>query len=127
MSLFEMLDVTNPELLSHMDNYHVHLIAPAQMADEEIMKFRSSLREVLFFIKYSADRENLDRILQVNKERFCELERRAVDVIEAVTNSALKYEESEVKVDMCQAIREMREEAREEARQEMCQAIEAVT
>ena len=41
-----------------------------------------------------------------------ELERRAVDVIAAITNSGLKYSEKEVKVDMCQAIKEMREEAR---------------
>ncbi|MCI8637593.1 MAG: hypothetical protein HFG41_00170 [Coprococcus sp.] len=49
MSLFEMMDVTDPRVLSCMDNYHVRLIAPAQMADEEIMKFQSSLREVLFY------------------------------------------------------------------------------
>ena len=33
-----------------------------------------------------------------------ELERRAVDVIAAITNSGLKYSEKEVKVDVCQAI-----------------------
>ena len=55
LSLFDMMDVSEPEVLACMDNYHVRLIAPAQMADEEIMKFQSSLREVMLFIKYSKE------------------------------------------------------------------------
>ncbi len=112
LSLFDMMNVTEPEVLSCMDNYHVRLIAPAQMADEEIMKFQSSLREVMLFIKYSKDRGNLSRILQINEKRFREVERRAVDVIEVITNSGIVYSEKEVKVDMCQAIQEIRKEER---------------
>ena len=40
------MDVSDPKVLACMDNYHVRLIAPAQMTDDEIMKFQSSLREV---------------------------------------------------------------------------------
>lgn len=112
LSLFDMMEVKDPRILSFIDNYHVRLIAPAQMTDDEIMKFQSSLREVMFFIKYSKDRENLNRILKANEKRFREVERRAVDVIEAVTNSGIKYDESEVSVDMCQAIQEIRKEER---------------
>lgn len=113
LSLFEMMDVEDPDVLACMDNYHVHLIAPAQMPDEEIMKFQSSLREVMFFIKYAKDKENLSRILKTNETRFRELDRRAVDVIEAVTNLGLEYGEGEEAVDMCQAIQEMRMEERQ--------------
>ena len=112
LSLFDMMDVSDPDVLACMDNYHVRLIAPAQMADEEIMKFQSSLREVMLFIKYSKDRENLSRVLVTNEKRFRELERRAADVIEAITNSGIKYDESEEVVDVCQAIREIRMEER---------------
>ena len=112
LSLFEMMDVSDPDVLACMDNYHVRLIAPAQMTDEEIMKFQSSLREVMLFIKYSKDRENLSRVLMTNEKRFRELERRAADVIEAITNSGIKYDESEEVVDVCQAIREIRMEER---------------
>ena len=112
LSLFEMMDVSDPDVLACMDNYHVRLIAPAQMADEEIMKFQSSLREVMLFIKYSKDKENLSRVLVTNEKRFRELERRAADVIETITNSGIKYDESEEVVDVCQAIREIRMEER---------------
>ena len=111
MSLFDMMDVKDPRVLACMDNYHLRLIAPAQMSDEEIMKFQSSLREVLLFIKYSKNKEELDRILKENEKRFKEVERRAVDVIEVITNAGLKYEESEESIDMCQAIQEMKKEA----------------
>ena len=112
LSLFEMMDVSDPDVLACMDNYHVRLIAPAQMTDEEIMKFQSSLREVMLFIKYSKDKENLSRVLVTNEKRFWELERRAADVIETITNSGIKYDESEEVVDVCQAIREIRMEER---------------
>ena len=89
LSLLEMMDVSDPDMLACMDNYHVRMIAPAQMSDEEIMKFQSSLREVMLFIKYSKDSENLSRILEANAKRFMEVERRAADVIEAITNSGI--------------------------------------
>ncbi len=111
MSLFEMMKVPNPEVLACMDDYHVRLIAPAQMEDGEIMKFQSSLREVMLFIKYSKDKEGLDRILRMDESRFRSLERRAADVIEAVTNAGMKYEEGKVSIDVCQAIQEMRIES----------------
>ena len=110
LSLFEMMDISDPEVLACMDNYHMRLIAPAQMSDE-IMKFQSSLREVMLFIKYSKNKENLSRVLAANEERFREVERRAADVIETITNSGMKYDEKEKVVDVCQAIQEMRKES----------------
>ena len=59
------------------------------------MKFQSSMREVMLFIKYSKDKENLSRVLAANERRFQEVERRAADVIEAITNSGIKYDEED--------------------------------
>lgn len=111
MSLFEMME-EDPRILSCMDDYHVRLIAPAQMEEEEIMKFQSSLREVLLFIKYSKDKKNLAKMLKQNEERFQDMERRAADVIEVITHAGLKFKEVEGRVNVCQAIQEMREEER---------------
>lgn len=116
LSLFDMMDVSDPNVLACMDNYHVRLIAPAKMTDEEIMKFQSSLREVMLFIKYSKDKENLSRILRANEKRFREVERRAADVIEAITNSGIKYDKSKEAVDVCQAIQEIRKESESKGR-----------
>ncbi len=123
LSLFDMMDVSDPDVLACMDNYHVRLIAPARMTDEEIMNFQSSLREVMFFIKYSKDKKNLDRILKVNEKRFREVERRAADVIEVITNSGLKYDKNEEAVNVCQAIQEMRLESEEKKAQEIAKNL----
>jgi len=112
-SLSEMMEIKDPKVLSFINDYRVHLIAPAQMPDEEIMKFQSSLREVMLFIKYSKDKENLSRVLAANEKRFREVERRAADVIEAITNSGIKYDEEDEVVNVCQAIQEMRKEERQ--------------
>ena len=109
-----MMEVTDPKVLSLMDNYHVNLIAPAQMTDEEIKKFRTDLREVLLFIKYSRDNEKLKQVLKANEGRFRGVDPRAVDVIEAVTNMGIRYEKKEGKVDVCKAIDDMKLEARRE-------------
>ena len=118
LSLFDMMDVPDPEVLACMDNYHVRLIAPAQMEDLEIMKFQSSLCEAMIFIKYSKDWKNLNQIFKSNEKRFWELEYRAADVIEVITNSWLNYSESEETVDMSQAIQEMRMESERKGRLE---------
>lgn len=111
LSLFDMMDVADPKILSCMDNYHVRLIAPALLSEEEILRFRTNLREVMLFIKYSKDKERLNEVLENHEERFREMERRAVDVIEAITNTGLNYDEKEGKIDVCQAIQEMRKES----------------
>ena len=82
------------------------------------MMFKSSLREVLLFIKYSKDKEALSRVLDSDKKRFGELERRAVDVIQAVTNSGIKYKKGEEVVDVCKAIQEMQMEAEQRGKRE---------
>ncbi len=76
--------------------------------------FQTNLREVLLFIKYSKDKEKLRDILIMNEKRFREVERGAADVIKVITNSGLKYDEKELKIDVCQAIKEMREESQKE-------------
>lgn len=107
LSLFDMMEVTDPHVLACMDNYHVRLIAPAGMSDGEIMKFQSSMREVMFFIKYSKDQENMARIVEANEKRFRGVERRAAEVACAATNLGMKFDESGENVDMCKVLQEI--------------------
>lgn len=46
------------------------------------------------------------------EQRYKTVERRAVEIINAVTKSNMKIEEGKESVDMCLAIQEMREESR---------------
>lgn len=118
LSLFDMMDISDPDILANMDNYRLRLIAPAQMSDDEIMKFQSSLREVLFFIKYSKNSEKLEAILKTDEKRFQCLERRAADVIKVITNADFEYREKEGSIDMCQAIQDLKQKSNMEGRAE---------
>ena len=112
LSLFEMMDVKDGDVLACMDNYHVSLIALVLMADADIMKFRTGLWVVMLFIQYEKDKKKLAKVFASNEARFRELERRASNVINTVTNIKVKFKEGDTKVDMCQAIQDIMIEER---------------
>lgn len=113
LSLREMYSNSNSAILAHTPDYHVNLIAPGEMSDEDIDEFHSNLREVMLYIKYikdSKDKKNLDKIIKENPN-FQSVERQAADVINIVTGSKLKYPEGKGDVNMRLAIKQMREES----------------
>ena len=65
----------------------------------------------------SKDKEKLLKVIQEDKKRFEKLERRAADVIEAVTGSGLEYEKGDETVNMCKAIQEIRQDAYDQGKQ----------
>jgi predicted transposase YdaD len=107
--------------VSFVPNYKINRIAPAHMDMKDMNKLKTSLREVLLYIKYSKDKEKLKQVV-LSDERFKHVERSAVSVINVITNSKIKFEEKGEEINMCQAIMEMREEerliGREEGREE---------
>ncbi len=70
------------------------------------------------YIKYSNDKKKLEEILNT-EQRFKNVERSAVEIINAVTKLNMKIEEGKESVDMCLAIQEMKEESRIEGREEV--------
>ena len=110
LSLREMYSNTNSAILAHTPDYHLNLIAPGEMSDEDIDEFHSNLREVMLYIKYSKDKKKLDKIIEENPN-FQSVERQAADVINIVTGSKLRYPEGKGDVNMCLAIKQMREES----------------
>ena len=84
LSLHEMMNVKNRELLRFVQDYQVHLIDPARLSEEELTKFSTSLREVMGYIKYSKDKKKLSEFLKENPRML--IEANAARVIKAVTN-----------------------------------------
>ncbi len=110
LSLKEMYSDADDAILSHAPDYHVNLIAPKEMSDDEINEFHSNLREVMLYIKYSKDKQTLNKIVEEDI-KFQSMERQAANVINIVTGSKLKYPEGKGEVNMCLAIQQMREES----------------
>lgn len=117
LCLKEMYADCDEEILKYAADYHMNLIAPCLLSDSEIDEFSTSFREIMKYIKYSSNGKKLREAVNAD-ERFKSVERQAVDVINAVTSSKVRYSEGEEKIDMCIAIQEIKEEGRLEGRLE---------
>ncbi|MFI3202169.1 MAG: Rpn family recombination-promoting nuclease/putative transposase, partial [Eubacteriales bacterium] len=114
-SMKEMMYEIDEEIEPYVQDYKLFLIAPNEMEDHEFRKMKTSLGEVFQYIKYSKDKKRLAEIVAGN-ERYKHLEREAVMVINSVTKSNIPLKEEEEEINMCQALEEMKEDAREEGR-----------
>ncbi len=92
LSLKEIYSDMDDAILAHAPDYHVNLIAPKEMLDDEINKFHSNLQEVMLYIKYSKNKQILNRIVKEDI-KFQSMERQVAEVINVVTGYKLKYPE----------------------------------
>ncbi len=113
LSLKEMYAAADDAVMQYVPDYKINLIAPEQMTDDEIKEFKTSLKEVMLYIKYSKDKNKLQKVTQAD-ESFQNLDRQAAEVINVTTNSKLKYPEGKEKIDMCLALEEMRMDSKRE-------------
>lgn len=67
MSLHEMFEEQDSRILALIPDYKINLVAPASIKNHDFEKFRTSLKEVLLFIKYSQDAERLGEVLETEE------------------------------------------------------------
>lgn len=115
LSIHDMLDLQDEEILPFVENYRIHLIEPCSIEPELLGHFHSNLREVISFFKYSKNKEKL-RTMFDEDERFRRLDRKAARVIQECGDVKFEIEEEEEKVNMCKGWEDMRKEAYEEGR-----------
>ncbi len=121
LSLYDMMDIDDPKLMELIQNYRIHIVEPAGMAGSDLLKFSTSLREVMGCIKYSDNNKKLRAFIDDNPRMTMNIN--AARVISAVTNIKLdNYSDTEV-IDVCKAIEDMIEEGKAEVREEMAQAF----
>ncbi len=115
MSVHEMFNEQDAEILALVPDYKINLIAPAVIDEKDFSKFNSSLREVLSFIKYSRDADKLEEIVNSDAD-FRKLGRSEVNVLNACVDANLAIKPNEEVVDMCEALRELERRAAEKAK-----------
>ena len=115
-SLLDMMEISDPIVRRYAQDYQIHLINPNQIADEELEKFQSSLREVMGCIKYSRSKEKLAAF--INNNPRMNMEAAAARVIEAINHVPIGIQEGDGKFNMCEAIQEMIKDGKEAGRQE---------
>lgn len=114
LSLHEMMSVDKPEIMRMVPDYRIQLIDPARMKPEDLMKFETSLREVMGYIKYSKDKEGMKTYMAGNSRTM--LERTAAQVIKAITNTPIEIPEGLEEVNVCEAIEEMMKDSKAEGK-----------
>ena len=72
------------------------------MTEGQLNQFSTSLKEIMGYIKYSKNKEQLLKFLQTDSHRSIEMN--AVRVIKTITNTPIKVSEEEEEIEMCKAI-----------------------
>lgn len=108
-SLFK---VENPAFLKHSVDYKLNLIEPLRMNEIEISKFQTDMRELLLYMNAA---QNKQKLLQLAKDgRLRDVDPITAHLINEVSKSKMRIKKGKVKVDMCEAIKGIREDALKE-------------
>ncbi len=116
LDLYEMMK-PDEQLLPFVNNFKTNLIVPAEIDDAAFDKFHTELRNVLEYIKYSKDKVMLKEIVNANPT-YKSIDKTTADLVNIMTGSKLKFPKRKEKIDMCEAIKGMREDARNEGLEE---------
>ena len=106
-TLYDMLATKDPEILKYVQDYHIHLIAPGNMTDQQIRCFHSSMRKVLTFIKYAKDKKKMKEIMSEEDSDFYHVDRETAQFIKEMTGVNIEIQENEEDVNMCKAWEDM--------------------
>ena len=98
-------------LQNYIPNYHLNLIEPYQMKDEDIEKFKSDFKAICDFIRCSNSVEGIDKLREKN---YNGIGKDTVGVINYITDSKLMFDEKEDRLDMCKGLDEFAARAKAE-------------
>ena len=124
LDLYGLLDFEGvpKEAGSLIENYKINLVDVRRFPDWEL--FQTDLKEIFGFIRYSEDQEKLRKYLEMNREKFSDMEEDAFDFLTEVAgmrkNQKMKRTliEKGGKLDMCKAIMDMMQASRREGMRE---------
>ena len=120
MSVHEMLDWRGiPEQVQELiPNYKMLLIQPESYEEEKVSNPQSTFGVIMGLLKYASSMENFQKYVDTHEEVLSNMPVRAAVVLNEFCTldlSERELEEEEV-IDMCQAVREMKEVSRREGR-----------
>ena len=105
ISVHEMLDTDDPDILSYCQNYRINLIDPAAVEEKDLGRFSTDLGEVLTLIKYSENTE-MFREYALNRPDLV-IDRQAARVVSTVTGFDIPISEKEEEIKMCGAMKQI--------------------
>ena len=84
----------------YIQDYRMHLFEPGAVKEEDIEKFKTELKDVIAYVKYSKSTEELRKYNEKNRPG---LSKDTVSLINVLTNSKYEFIEGKERLDMCEA------------------------
>ena len=99
----------------YIQDYRMHLFEPGTVKEEELEKFKTELKDVIAYVKYSKSTEALK---DYNEKYKPDLTKSTVTLINELTNSKYVFIEGKERLDMCEAFEGLIEEGRAKGKAE---------
>ena len=99
----------------YIQDYRMHLFEPGTVKEEDLEKFKTELKDVIAYVKYSKSTEALKDYNEKNKP---DLTKSTVTLINELTNSKYVFIEGKERLDMCEAFEGLIEEGRAKGKAE---------
>ena len=84
----------------YIQDYRMHLFEPGAVKEEDLEKFKTELKDVIAYVKYSKSTEALK---EYNEKYKPDLTKSTVTLINELTNSKYVFIEGKERLDMCEA------------------------
>ena len=99
----------------YIQDYRMHLFEPCAAKEEKLEKFKTELKDVIAYVKYSKSTEALK---DYNEKYKPDLTKSTVTLINELTNSKYVFIEGKERLDMCEAFEGLIEEGRAKGKAE---------
>ena len=117
VSVKEMFDKNTVRWLEYnglggyIQDYRMHLFEPGAVKEEDLEKFKTELKDVIAYVKYSKSTEALK---DYNEKYKPDLTKSTVTLINELTNSKYVFIDGKEQLNMCEAFEGLIEEGRKE-------------
>ena len=116
VSIHEMLDTDDEEILRYVPDYKINLLEPKQIQKSDFGRFRTELGKVLEILKDADDYEKFAQVIKSDPEY--QLSRESLELISALTGAIVTIPEGKEEITVRNAFVEMRRISKEEGHQE---------
>ena len=99
----------------YIQDYRMHLFEPGTVKEEDLEKFKTELKDVIAYVKYSKSTEALK---EYNEKHKPDLTKSTVTLINELTNSNYVFVDGKERLNMCEAFEGIKAEGIEEGRKE---------
>ena len=94
-------------IMKYLPDFRMNLFIPKSATAEELERFKTDLKYVMMYVRYSDDK---NKLMNYARENDIVLNIESVTIINALTNSNLKIEKGKEEAHICKALDDLIED-----------------